>query len=77
MATTSQDHQTKKSRIQVKEAHKGSVPAREPGEQPAHDQDVLRARIERRAYELYVERGCREGCALEDWLDAEREIFGR
>lgn len=75
MATTSRDRQTKKSRIQVKEALKESV--RESGEQPAHDQDVLRARIERRAYELYVERGCREGCALEDWLDAEREIRGR
>jgi len=77
MATTSQDRQTKKSSIQVKEALKESVPVHESGEQPAHDQDVLRARIERRAYELYVERGCREGCALEDWLDAEREILGR
>ena len=77
MATTSQDRQTKKSRIQVKEALKGPVPVREPGERPAHSQDVLRTRIERRAYELYVERGCREGCALEDWFDAEREILGR
>ena len=77
MATTSRDRQTKKSRIQVKEALKESVPVRESGEQPAHDQDVFRIRIERRAYELYVERGCREGCALEDWVDAEREILGR
>ena len=77
MATTSQDHQTKKSRIQVKEALKESVPVRESGEQPAHDRDVLRARIERRAYELYVKRGCRQGCALDDWLDAEREVLGR
>lgn len=77
MATTSQDRQTKKSRIQVKEALKESVPVRESGEQPAHDQDVFRIRIKRRAYELYVERGCREGCALEDWVDAEREILGR
>lgn len=77
MATTSQDRQTKKSRIQVEEALKGAVPAREPVEQPAHGQDELIARIEGRAYELYVERGCREGCALEDWFDAEREILGR
>ena len=77
MATTSQDRQTKKSRIQVKEALKEPAPVCEPGEQPAHGQDELTARIEGRAYELYVERGCREGCALEDWLDAEREIFGR
>jgi hypothetical protein len=77
MATTSQDRQTKKSRIHVKEALKGPVPVREPVEQPAHGQDELIARIEGRAYELYVERGCREGCALEDWLDSEREILGR
>ena len=29
------------------------------------------------AYELCVERGCREGCTLEDWLDAERDILSR
>ena len=27
------------------------------------------------AYELCVERGCREGCTLEDWLNAERDIL--
>jgi hypothetical protein len=77
MATTSQDRQTKKSHIQVKEALKGAVPASESMEQPVHGQDELTARIEGRAYELYVERGRRKGCALEDWLDAEREMLGR
>lgn len=28
-----------------------------------------------RAYELYAQRGWREGGALEDWVDAEREIL--
>lgn len=37
----------------------------------------IHTRITARAYELYVERGCREGCAWEDWLDAEREIMSR
>jgi hypothetical protein len=37
--------------------------------------DDLHARITVRAYELYVERGRREGCAEQDWLDAEREIL--
>lgn len=32
------------------------------------------ARIAARAYELYVERGRRDGMALDDWLDAEHEI---
>ncbi len=35
----------------------------------------LRERIANRAYELYLERGCRPGCDLEDWVDAEREIL--
>jgi hypothetical protein len=35
----------------------------------------LHARISHRAYELYVERGSREGHAEEDWLEAEREIL--
>lgn len=39
--------------------------------------DDLHVRIMVRAYELYVERGRREGCAEQDWLDAEREIVGR
>jgi len=33
--------------------------------------------IERRAYELYSERGSQQGSALNDWLDAEREILSR
>jgi phosphoenolpyruvate synthase/pyruvate phosphate dikinase len=37
--------------------------------------DELQERIAKRAYDLYRERGCREGCALEDWVDAEREIL--
>ncbi|MBX7123979.1 MAG: DUF2934 domain-containing protein [Opitutaceae bacterium] len=39
--------------------------------------DDLHARITARAYELYVERGCRNGYHLEDWLDAERVILDR
>ncbi len=37
--------------------------------------DELQECIAKRAYELYLKRGCREGCALEDWVDAEREIL--
>ena len=36
----------------------------------------LHERIAARAHELYAQRGWREGGALEDWLDAEREILG-
>ena len=33
--------------------------------------DGMRDRIAAKAYELWNERGCREGRDLEDWLDAE------
>ena len=39
--------------------------------------DDLHARITARAYEMYAERGYRTGCALDDWVDAEREILSR
>ncbi len=32
--------------------------------------------IAKHAYELYAEGGYREGHALDDWLEAEREILG-
>jgi hypothetical protein len=31
--------------------------------------------VERRAYELYVERGCADGQDLADWFAAERELM--
>jgi|SRR5689334_3788711 len=55
-----------------------------PDEQPTEEQvrntasepsDEQR-RIERRAYELYLERGGSHGRDWEDWLAAEREIRG-
>jgi hypothetical protein len=32
-------------------------------------------RISRKAYELWEQRGCQEGGALRDWLDAEEIIM--
>jgi DUF2934 family protein len=33
-----------------------------------------RARIAQRAYELYLSRGATHGAAMDDWLEAEREL---
>jgi Protein of unknown function (DUF2934) len=38
---------------------------------------VRRRQIARRAYELYLERGCREHRDQQDWFEAEREIRGK
>jgi hypothetical protein len=61
-----------------------SIPSRElplPGKEPVHCQPVspcddLQVRIANRAYELHAARGYRQGYALDDWLEAEREILG-
>ena len=34
-------------------------------------------RIAKRAYEMYLRRGNEEGHALEDWLEAEREVLSQ
>ena len=44
--------------------------------QPVSPCDDLQARIAKRAFELHAERGYRHGYALEDWVDAEREVLG-
>ena len=52
-------------------------PEREPvPSQPVSPCDDLHIRIAQRAYELHAERGYRQGYALDDWLEAEREILG-
>ena len=54
-----------------------ATPSSKPARHARPSFDDLHARIATRAYELYVQRGCREACAEEDWLDAEREIVSR
>ncbi len=44
--------------------------------QPVSPCDDLHVRIAQRAYELPAEQGYQEGHALDDWLEAEREILG-
>ena len=49
-----------------------------PIQPQAEDTSVIHApsheEIRRRAYEIYLERGCRPGDELDDWLRAEREL---
>ena len=47
-----------------------------PAEQAAWRIEVHQDRVARRAYELYEQRGRQEGRALEDWVNAERQLVG-
>ena len=51
-----------------------TTPISKPAKHAQPSFDDLHAHIATRAYELYAQRGFREGCAVDDWLDAEREI---
>ena len=61
----------KKSTILIKKA---GEEARAPGQPPSAG---LHARISKRAFEFYATRGYRQGSALDDWLEAEREILSQ
>lgn len=39
--------------------------------------EVLERKVAARAYELYVARGGAEGAALDDWLQAEKDVLGQ
>jgi hypothetical protein len=48
-----------------------------PSLPPVSSCDDLKVLIAKRAYQLYAERGYRHGYALDDWLEAEREILSQ
>jgi len=61
----------------MERGHEYSAPGPRPTPQPVRTGSVTEPRIERiarRAHELYEARGGTDGRALEDWLQAEREI---
>lgn len=52
-------------------------PAQKPHALPLSPCEDLHVLIAKRAYELYNERGYRDGSALDDWLEAEREVLSQ
>jgi hypothetical protein len=39
--------------------------------------EVLERKVAARAYEIYMARGGNEGAALDDWLQAEKDVLGQ
>jgi Protein of unknown function (DUF2934) len=70
---------TKKTRPRapVSTPAQAAASGRARARQPVSPRDDFHILITKRAYELYAERGYREGYALNDWLDAEREILSQ
>jgi hypothetical protein len=56
---------------------KSDLTASSHGSQERQDTNGIQGTIAVRAHALYEERGYRQGCDLQDWLDAEREILSR
>lgn len=40
-------------------------------------EEILHGRIEKRAYELFVQRGCQHGYDREDWFQAEHDVVAQ
>ena len=59
------------SKIKRTETAGASTPPGPNGSAP-----VTNADIARRAYDLYLARGCESGHDAEDWLQAERDLRG-
>lgn len=57
-------------------AQAGSSGAKSCSTEQATKSAQTQDRIARRAYELYEQRQRRDGLALEDWVNAERELAG-
>jgi len=53
------------------------TPVQKPHVLPLSPCDDLHVLIAKRAYELYGERGYRDGSAFDDWLEAEREVLSQ
>jgi hypothetical protein len=54
-----------------------STPTAARTRQPLSPCEDLHILIAKRAYDLYGERAYRHGSALDDWLEAEREILSQ
>jgi hypothetical protein len=50
--------------------------SRKPRSPKPTSSSEIEERIRRRAHELYEQRGRVDGLALDDWLQAEREVLG-
>lgn len=48
-----------------------------PRRQGKADEKLVREMIERRAYEIYEQRGREPGKELDDWLEAEKIVKGK
>jgi hypothetical protein len=55
-------------------SHREKLPPAEVEEQDHLLPSTREQKIQRRAYEIYLERGAEPGRELEDWLQAEREF---
>lgn len=61
-----------RARTNTETAAATDIPPMPPAEVPiVHGSDIAR-----RAYDLYLARGCTPGHDVDDWLQAERELQG-
>lgn len=75
--TVAREAKAKKARVPLGKQRETASPSKTQSKPPVSPCDDLHVLIAQRAYDLYAERGYRHGSALDDWLDAEREILSQ
>jgi hypothetical protein len=71
--TSTWDEQRFERLLRLAASLQGSLPAA----LPSADDAPRRAKIESRAYEIYLRRGGTDGRDFDDWLCAEREVLAK
>jgi hypothetical protein len=75
-SVVAKESRRKKSTESIQNAEPTALQNEPVHSQPVSPRNDIQARITDRAYKLYAEHGYRQGYALDDWLEAEREILG-
>ncbi len=75
MRKEARQSQTSAAAAAAQLASTGVEPAAPVAASSAVSTSELTEQIRARAYELWIERGCRDGSAEQDWAEAEAEIL--
>jgi hypothetical protein len=78
MATFNKSSKAKTEKAAPIPAAKAPVkPVAKAAPAPSKAYEPTQEEIQTRAFELYLSEGCKEGCDLENWLRAEKDLRAR
>jgi hypothetical protein len=58
----------------LKRRRTGTIGPEKHGREKGIKSDIFEQRVEKKAYEIYQDRGCQDGHDCDDWLEAEKIV---